>query len=201
MLDLGSWAGEVVYIRTGAGMILSFRRRGAVAVLGTLAVAALSLLPVAATAATATTSSPATSSPATTDTSPVNLSTKINMADGKAHQNATVVAGDARFEVLAPDVIRLEYSPGGNFLDQPTYNVLDRRFPVPPYTVTRSGGWLAIRTSGMVLRYQLGSGAFTPANTKMRLLGQAADGTTSVQPTWEWECTFGQLCQSGAATL
>src|SRR5580698_9419698 len=111
-------------------MILSFRRRrrrGAVAVLGTLAVAALSLLPVAATAAT---SSPATSSPATTDTSPVNLSTKINMADGKAHQNATVIAGDARFEVLAPDVIRLEYAPGGKFLDQPTYTILDRSLPV-----------------------------------------------------------------------
>src|ERR1700729_2168847 len=100
-------------------MILSFRprrRRGTVAVLGTLAVAALSLLPVAASAATATTSSPATSSPATsspatTDTSPVNLSTKINMADGKAHRNATVIAGDARFEVIAPDVIRLEYAP------------------------------------------------------------------------------------------
>jgi hypothetical protein len=130
------------------------RRRGTVAVLGTLAVAALSLLPVAATAATAT-----TSSPATTDTSPVNLSTKINMADGKAHQNATVIAGDARFEVLAPDVIRLEYAPGGKFLDQPTYTILDRNLPVPPYTVSRADGWLTIRTSGMVLRYRLGSGA------------------------------------------
>jgi hypothetical protein len=165
----------------------------AVAIAGALALAALSLL--------ATAGSSAATGPATTDTSPVNLSTHVNMADGKARTNATVVAGDARFEVLAPDVIRLEYSPGGNFLDQPTYNVLDRRFPVPPYTVTRSGGWLAIRTSGMVLRYQLGSGAFTPANTKMQLLGTSADGTSSVQPAWEWECTFGQLCQSGAATL
>jgi hypothetical protein len=177
------------------------RRRGAVAVLGTLAVAALSLLPVAASAATATTSSPATSSPATTDTSPVNLSTKINMADGKAHQNATVIAGDARFEVLAPDVIRLEYAPGGKFLDQPTYTILDRSLPVPPYTVSRADGWLTIRTSGMVLRYRLGSGAFSTANTQMRLLGKTADDTSSVAPSWEWECTYGQVCQSGAATL
>ncbi|MCW2933772.1 MAG: hypothetical protein JWM19_4734, partial [Actinomycetia bacterium] len=92
------------------------RRRRTVAAIGTVAIAALSLLSTAASAATAT-----TSSPATTDTSPVNLSTKINMADGKAHQNATVIAGDARFEVLAPEVIRLEYAPGGKFLDQPTY--------------------------------------------------------------------------------
>jgi Glycosyl hydrolases family 31 TIM-barrel domain/Glycosyl hydrolase family 31 C-terminal domain/Domain of unknown function (DUF5110)/NPCBM-associated, NEW3 domain of alpha-galactosidase/IPT/TIG domain len=169
-----------------------------VAISGALALAALSLLPaVGSAAATAA----ATTAAATTDTSPVNLSTKVNMADGKARLGATVTAGDARFEVLAPDVIRLEYSPGGDFLDQPTFNVLDRNFPVPPYSVTRGGGWLTIRTSGMVLRYELGSGAFTPENTQMQLLGRSADGTSSAAPTWEWECTFGQVCQSGAATL
>jgi hypothetical protein len=171
------------------------RRRNTVTAIGTLALAALSLLPATAHA-TAT-----TASPATTDTSPVNLSTKIDMANGTAHENATVIAGDARFEVLAPDVIRLEYAPGGKFLNQPTYNVLDRNLPVPPYTVSRAGGWLTIRTSGMVLRYRLGSGAFSTANTQMRLLGTTANGTTSVQPSWEWECTYGQVCQSGAATL
>lgn len=123
------------------------------------------------------------------------------MADGTARQGATVVAGDARFEMLAPDVIRLEYAPGGKFLDQPTYTVLDRNFPVPPYTTSQANGWLTIQTSGMVLRYRLGSGPFSTANTQMQLLGQTADGTTSVQPSWEWECTYGQVCQSGAATL
>ena len=168
--------------------------RGIIPVIGAIALAVLALLPTAARAATAT-------APATTDTSPVNLSTKINMADGKAKQNATVVAGDARFEVLAPDVIRLEYSPAGSFLDQPTFNVLDRDLPVPPYTVGRSGGWLTIRTSAMVLRYQLGSGAFTPGNTQLQLLGKTAGGTSTVRPAWEWECTYGQVCQSGAAKL
>ena len=171
-------------------------RRTAVVAAG-LVLGALSMMPAVGSAATTATAT----GPATTDTSPVNLSTHINMADGKARANATVVAGDARFEVLAPDVIRLEYAPDGSFLDQPTYNVLDRNFPVPPYTVTRSGGWLTIRTSGMVLRYELGSGPFTPANTRMQLLGQSANGTSTAQPAWEWECTFGQVCQSGAATL
>jgi hypothetical protein len=171
------------------------RRRSMAAATGTLALAALSLLPATAHA-TAT-----TVSPATTDTSPVNLSTKIDMANGRAHKNATVTAGDARFEVLAPDVIRLEYAPGGKFLNQPTYNVLDRNLPVPPYTAIRADGWLTIQTSGMVLRYRLGSGPFSAANTQMRLLGTTANGTTSVQPSWEWECTYGQVCQSGAATL
>jgi hypothetical protein len=182
------------------------RRRGPAVVLGVLALAAVSVLPAttgstARAATSGTGGTGGTASVATTDTSPVNLSTKVNMAAGKARQQATVVAGDARFEVLAPDVIRLEYSPTGSFLNQPTFNILDRDFTVPPYTVSRDDGWLTIRTSGMVLRYQLGSGAFSTANTRLELLGKTASGTSSVQPSWEWECTFGQVCQSGAATL
>src|SRR5580698_1807776 len=90
-------------LRTGANMNLSPVRRlqrRTVAIAGVLALAALSLVPAAASAATKASGAAATA-PATTDTSPVNLSTKVNMADGKARQSATVAAGDARFEVLA----------------------------------------------------------------------------------------------------
>jgi hypothetical protein len=55
----------------------------------------------------------ATAQTATSDTSPVNLSSSIDMADGKAQAAATVAEGDARFEVLTPEVIRMEYSPAG----------------------------------------------------------------------------------------
>ena len=123
------------------------------------------------------------------------------MADGKAAQQATVVEGDARFEVLAPEVIRLEYSPTGSFLDEPTFDILDRNLAVPAYTTTVQNGWLVMTTSGMVLRYQVGSGPFTPANTQMQLLDALAGASANVSPTWEWECTFGQVCQSGAASL
>jgi alpha-glucosidase (family GH31 glycosyl hydrolase) len=138
---------------------------------------------------------------ASTDTSPVNLSTKIDMADGVARQGATVVAGDARFEVLTPEVIRLEYSPDGSFLNQPTFTVLDRNLPVPSYTETAENGWLELRTSDEVLRYRLGSGAFTPENTSLRLLHPLPGGSAQVSPTWPDECTDGQSCQSTAATL
>lgn len=181
------------------------RRRGTAVAMSALALAAISFLPASAsagtTARTATGSGTTASGTATTDTSPVNLATKVDMADGKAKRRATVLAGDARFEVLAPDVIRLEYSPDGSFLNEPTFTVLDRDLAVPPYTATRRDGWLTIRTSGMILRYRLGSGPFSTANTQMRLLGKTADGTRGVTPSWEWECTFGQVCQSGAATL
>jgi alpha-glucosidase (family GH31 glycosyl hydrolase) len=177
------------------------RRRWIVSAIATLGLATVSLLPAAHAAGAAAHAAGAQSGPATTDTSPVNLSDKIDMHNGQARHSAIVVAGDARFEVLEPDVIRLEYSPQGDFLNQPTFNVLDRNQPVPPYTVSRADGWLTIRTSQMILSYQLGSGAFSTANTRVELRGKTASGTKTATPTWEWECTYGQVCQSGSATL
>jgi hypothetical protein len=138
----------------------------------------------------------------TSDTSPVNLSNNINMANGTAAAQATVTSGDARFEVLTPEVIRMEYSPSGSFLNDPTFDILDRNFTVPAYTSSVSGGWLTITTSQMTLRYQVGSGPFTAVNTAMQLLGALPPGASAnVTPTWGWECTFGQACQAGAAKL
>jgi alpha-glucosidase (family GH31 glycosyl hydrolase) len=148
------------------------------------------------------TAGPASAQTATSDTSPVNLSNNINLANGTAAAKATVISGDARFEVLTPEVIRMEYSPSGSFLNDPTFDILDRNFTVPAYTSSVSGGWLTITTSQLTLRYQVGSGPFTAVNTQMQLLGALPPGASaSVAPSWEWECTFGQACQAGAATL
>ena len=141
----------------------------------------------------------AAATPATSPTSPVNLATQVNFGQAVAHRGATVVAGDARFEVLGSGLIRLEYSPTGLFEDLPTVNVLDRRFPVPGYTTSTSAGWLTIRTSSATLRYKLGSGPFTPANTTLSYSLGGQDQTVS--PAWDWECPFGQACQAGAAAL
>jgi hypothetical protein len=125
-----------------------------------------------------------------------------NMANGTAAAKATVISGDARFEVLTPEVIRMEYSPSGSFLNDPTFDILDRNFTVPAYTSNVSGGWLTITTSQLALRFQVGSGPFTAVNTQMQLLGALPPGASAnVAPSWEWECTFGQACQAGAAKL
>ena len=134
-----------------------------------------------------------------TDTSPVNLATPVDMANGVAHQSAIVRSGDARIEVLSPTLLRLEYSPTGVFENSPTVNVLDRRLPVPTYSSHVSGGWLTLRTSRATLRYKVGSGPFTPTDTSLRFAD--GDRTTTVHPTWDWECPFDQTCQSGAAVL
>jgi hypothetical protein len=154
------------------------------------------------TAALVATTGLAAAQTATSDTSPVNLSTSIDMANGKAATAATVVEGDVRFEVLTPEVIRMEYSPTGSFLDDPTFDIMDRNFTVPAYTSSVSNGWLTITTSQETLSYQVGSGPFSAVNTKVQLLGALPPGAfANVTPTWGWECTFGQVCQAGAAAL
>ena len=99
---------------------------------------------------------------ATTDSAPVDLATPVDLADGRARPPAIVRAGDARFEVLSPLLIRLEYSPSGRFEDRPSVNAVDRDLPVPRYRTTVSRGWITIRTRRALLRYRLGSGPFTP---------------------------------------
>jgi hypothetical protein len=132
-------------------------------------------------------------------TSPINLSTPVDPASGFAHQSAVVRLGPARIEVLSPSLLRLEYSPSGTFENSPTVNALNRRMPVTPYTVHLSLGWLTLQTSRATLRYKVGSGPFTPANTSLRLA--VGNQMTTVQPGWEWECPFDQTCQAGAAVL
>jgi Glycosyl hydrolases family 31/Domain of unknown function (DUF5110) len=127
------------------------------------------------------------------------LTTPVEMSNGLANSSAVVVEGDARIEVLSPTLLRLEYSPTATFENSPTVNVLDRRMPVPKYTSSISRGWLTIRTTEATLRYKVGSGPFTPANTSVSF----SDGgkQTDVSPTWDWECPFDQVCQAGAATI
>ncbi len=136
---------------------------------------------------------------ATSDTAPADLAAHVDLSDGLAHASAIVRSGDARIEVLAPTLLRLEYSPTAHFENAPTVNAVDRRFPVPPYRTEVSHGWLTVRTSRAVLRYRVGSGPFTTANTSVSY--EVAGHRTTVHPTWEWECTFDQPCQAGAATL
>jgi len=133
------------------------------------------------------------------DTSPVNLSTPVDMADGMAHRSAIVHSGKARIEVLSPTLLRLEYSPSGNFENSPTVNAIDRRMPVPRYSARVSHGRLTIQTSRATLTYEVGSGPFTAANTTLRFAG--GQDMSTVHPTWDWECPFDQTCQSGTAAL
>jgi alpha-glucosidase (family GH31 glycosyl hydrolase) len=106
--------------------------------------------------------------------------------------SAAVTDGDARFEVLTPTLIRLEYAGDGVFQDSATFNAVNRSFPAASYTTDVSNGYREIVTSALTLRYKEGSGPFTAANTSI-----AVSGTNkTAAPSFPSYCAFGTACEA-----
>ncbi|MFF8953375.1 TIM-barrel domain-containing protein [Streptomyces sp. NPDC014940] len=112
----------------------------------------------------------------------------------------TVSSGDARFQILSPTLIRTEYAGDGEFTDDPTFNAIGRDgFAPAAYTATTSDGWLTIKTTGMTVRYRVGSGAFDAENLSVRL---TAGGTPVTATPWHrLTCTLGALCEAESLRL
>jgi alpha-glucosidase len=71
-----------------------------------------------------------------------------------ADPQAVVVHGNARFTVLAPQLIRLEWAADRKFEDHASLVFLNRRLPVPKFTASDGGeGACTIRTDALELRY------------------------------------------------
>jgi alpha-glucosidase len=97
--------------------------------------------------------------------------------DPVADPTAVVVAGHARFTVLTPQLIRMEWSADGKFEDHASLVFINRRLPVPKFLDTEmnngplgSLGTLTISTSALTLSYTpTGDGHFTPGNLSITL--------------------------------
>jgi hypothetical protein len=81
-----------------------------------------------------------------------------------AAATATITAGNARFEFLTPDLVRMEYSPAGTFVDAPTAVVQKRDWPTVSVERREQDGWLIASSRALTVRYRLQSGAFSAAN-------------------------------------
>ncbi|HNX65921.1 MAG TPA: glycoside hydrolase family 31 protein [Bacteroidales bacterium] len=81
-----------------------------------------------------------------------------------ANPSAMVVAGNVRFTILTPGIIRMEYSADGVFEDHASLTFLNRNLPVPAFTKKEKGGWLLIKTSELTLRYRISSDSFNVSN-------------------------------------
>lgn len=112
-----------------------------------------------------------------------------------APRGQTVTAGNARFQVLSPTVIRTEYAGDGRFTDAATFNAVGRgAFTPTPYTSTVSGGVLTIRTSATTLTYRLDSGPFDGGNLEVRT---TAGATPVLAAPWRHlTCRTGALCEA-----
>jgi alpha-glucosidase len=106
----------------------------------------------AAKPTTAAASGPAIHAPATGEAN-----------DPVADPKAVVTYGNARFTVLTPELIRMEWAADGKFEDHASFVFLNRRLPVPEFEVTMTGGTgvpvnqrrhgLIIKTSALTLQY------------------------------------------------
>lgn len=68
-----------------------------------------------------------------------------------------VVSGNARFTVLTPRLVRVEYSKKGVFEDQATFIAVNRDFPTPHFTVEDGDEFFTIRTDSLKLVYRKGT--------------------------------------------
>ena len=76
--------------------------------------------------------------------------------DPVAYPDAVVKAGKARFTVLTPEMIRIQYSENEKFEDRATFAVVNRRLPVPKFTKENKDGFLYIKTQALTLKYKIG---------------------------------------------
>ena len=77
---------------------------------------------------------------------------------------AQTVFGAARFTVISPEAIRLEYQAGGRFIDDPSLFAVDRSVRFDGYKEERGPGRLVIDTGRIRLVYVPDGKPFSPAN-------------------------------------
>jgi alpha-glucosidase len=93
--------------------------------------------------------------------------------DPAADPKAIVTLGNARFTVLTPQLIRMEWASDGHFEDHASFVFLNRKLPVPKFehTLSDEKDKLTIRTAALTLVYTPNTGEkskqdsrFTPEN-------------------------------------
>ena len=101
-----------------------------------------------------------------------------------ADPKAMVVIDHARFTVLTPQLIRMEWSADAHFEDHASFVFLNRRLPVPDFKVSRDGANLILETSVLHLRYApSGNGKFSPSNLSITL---TSFKTAAIAMTVSW---------------
>lgn len=101
-------------------------------------------------------------------------SSNIGLYDPIANPKAVVLFEHARFTVLTPQLIRMEWAADGKFEDHASFVFLNRNLPVPAFhrqiAAATSGKRLTIETSALKLVYTVpngGNGKFSSDNLQI----------------------------------
>jgi len=114
-----------------------------------------------------------------------------------ADPRAVVVIGHARFTVLTPELIRMEWEADGKFEDHASFVFINRRLPVPKFTKEETDQKLTLKTSAVTLTYDGSSadGRFTPDDLSIELTVEGK------QVTWHPGITDTENLQGTTRTL
>ena len=104
---------------------------------------------------------------------------------------SSVQEGNARFTVISPTLIRMEYAENGQFEDRPTQTLGVRPPASPDYSTRVVEGVRVIETSALTLRYDLGSGPFNQDNLVIELMNGSE--LVEARPDWSFAPQPGNL--------
>jgi alpha-glucosidase (family GH31 glycosyl hydrolase) len=86
--------------------------------------------------------------------------------------SATVRAGNARFTIITPNLIRMEYQADGKFVDQPSLFAAVRSLTPPPYKLNTTGNISTITTPSLTLKYVNNGKPFAADNLEISVLSK-----------------------------
>ena len=70
-----------------------------------------------------------------------------------SNKESCIIGNKYRITILTPRLARLEYTPSGKFIDDPTALVINRTFPKTPYGITESETLIQIDTGIFTITY------------------------------------------------
>ena len=86
-----------------------------------------------------------------------------------ADQPDTIVVGHARFEVITPNLIRIEYAPDDKFVDAPSWFAINRDVRDDKAVITAKDGGVEIDTGVIHLTYHDDGHPFTAGNLSAQI--------------------------------
>lgn len=102
------------------------------------------------------------------------------LASAARAQEPIVVAGNTRFTVITPNLIRIEHSPQGRFVDDRTLFAFNRQSLFKDFTLTRTGKQLVLETPA--LRLECTDPDAPPSASTLHAVIRTANGTTHWKP-------------------
>ena len=108
--------------------------------------------------------------PATASAAPQHIASE-SVTNPIADPRAVVVVGKARFTVLTPEMIRMEWAADGKFENHASFVFINRHLPVPKFSKEEAGKKLTLQTSALKLTYDGSTeeGKFTAGNLSVEL--------------------------------